>query len=132
MRRIEIPVTMATKMLAKAIHAIQKEAEAATLEALSSKDGIVVLQGPDRETVSINPHVCEGVFWHDGNGFKLVMDRQRFRYTSGDWVQQNWRPGQWVVREVRIDGNGLEWSTDHGRFVIDDFGTLVPVKGGAQ
>jgi hypothetical protein len=59
------------------------------------------------------------------------MSRQRFRYTNGDLVQLDWRPGQWRVSETRVDGQGRSWESMLGYFVIDDFGSLVPVQGGA-
>jgi hypothetical protein len=41
------------------------------------------------------------------------------------------RPGQWDVRETRKDGKGRILVCNLGAHIIDDFGDLVPVEGGA-
>jgi hypothetical protein len=122
------PVSKTVQRLLAQIHA---EAEAATLAALSAKDGIVALHEVDRQNASIRTYCGDGLAWFDRSGYELTMSRQRFRYTNGYLVQTDWRPGQWRVSETRVDGQGRSWESMLGYFVIDDFGSLVPVQGGA-
>lgn len=134
MSRIELPVTVATKMLAKAIRAIQTEVEAATLEALSEKDGILVLHDREHGTTQTSTFWGDSIELTDPNGFCLELCRRRFEPESWrgiECMKGKWRPGQWDVTETRTDAKGRRWVCDLGAHITDDFGTLVPVEGGA-
>lgn len=134
MSRLDLHLSVATKTLEKAIRLIRQEAEAATLEALSAKDGIVVLRDVDRGTLRIHTR-GDSMEITDDNGFCLDLYRRRFEPESWrgvGYMRGRWRPGQWAVTETRADGNGRLWSCELGAHIIDDFGTLVPVEGGAQ
>lgn len=135
MSRLELHLSVATKTLEKAIRLIRQEAEAATLEALSAKDGIVVLHDFDRGSSRMRPFLGDSMEFTDANGFCLRLHRRRFEPESWRGIscmRGHWRPGQWDVTETRADGNGRLWSCELGAHVIDDFGDLVPVEGGAQ
>lgn len=131
MAQLKTPPAPVSKTVQRLLAQIHAEAQAATLAALSAKDGIVALQDIDRETARIRSYCGDGLAWLDRSGYELRMNRERFRATSGDWVQRDWRPGQWSVHETRVDGTGREWECSLGYFVVDDFGALVPVQGGA-
>lgn len=134
MSRRDVPLTVAAKALEKAIRLLKQEAEAATLEALSAKDGIVVLSGIDPVTAKLQDYWLEHLEWKDSAGYCLVLHRERFEPES--WAGKphmagRWRPGQWDVRETRKDGKGRIWNCNLGAHITDDFGDLVPVEGGA-
>lgn len=50
------------------------------------------------------------------------------------WLQRDHgnRDQQWYGSETRLDSTGVAWNRQLGRYVMDDFGTLVKVKGGAK
>lgn len=125
------PVSETVQRLLAQIHA---EAEAATLAALSAKDGICTLQNIDRDTAFVY-YFSDGDFdWRDQSGYCLELRRNRIlpkSWRDAPWMKNKWRPGQWSVYEVRIDGQGHTWRRDLGTFITDDFGTLVPVGGAA-
>lgn len=131
MAKLPLPPAPVSKTVQRLLAQIHAEAEAATLAALSAKDGIVALQSIDREAATIRTYCGDGLRWFDRSGYELRMARERFRATIDDWVQIDWRPGQWSIHETRVDGAGREWECNLGHFVVDDFGTLVPVEGGA-
>lgn len=123
-----------SKTVQRLLAQVQAEAQAATLEALSAKDGIVALQSCDRATASLY-HYSDGDFdLRDASGYRLELRRDRFEPKSWRGVpcmQGRWRPGQWDVRERRLDGHGNEWVRDMGAHITDDFGTLVSVEKGS-
>lgn len=131
---MKAPTPVITKAVAKLLAQVQAEAQAATLEALSAKDGIVVLQSCDRATASLY-HYSDGDFdLRDAAGYRLELRRDRFEPESWRGVphmQGRWRPGQWDVWERRIDGHGNKWTRQLGAHITDDFGTLVSVEGSA-
>jgi len=134
MSRLDVPSSMAFKTLEKAIRQIQKEAEAATLESLSAKDGIVVLRDCDIDTARTHIYCGDHIDWDDSLGYSLAISHQRFEPES--WrghahMKGRWRPGQWDVKETRVDTKGRRWVCDLGAHITDDFGNLVPVEGGA-
>ena len=135
MSRRDLPLSVATKTLEKAIRLIKEEAEAATLKQLSEKDGIVVLHDRERETTVVHTFLGGGMEITDRNGFRLELHRQRFEPESWRGVAHMrgyWRPGQWQVTEERTDAKGRSWVCELGAHIVDDFGTLVPVEGGAR
>jgi hypothetical protein len=135
MSRRNVPLTVAAKALEKAIRLIQQEAEAATLEALSARDGIVVLRDCDIGTARTHIFGFDHMDWDDSHGYSLGMIRQRFEPESWRGVhcmKWRWRPGQWNVQETRVDSKGRSWVCDLGAHITDDFGDLVPVEGCAQ
>lgn len=125
------PVSKTVQRLLAQIHA---EAEAATLAALSAKDGIVTLRSIDRDTAYIHHHYDGDYDWKDGQGYCLELRRQRTMpesWRDAPWMKDKWRPGQWDVFEHRFDGQGRRWVQSMGAHITDDFGTLVCVEGGA-
>ena len=122
------PVSKTVQRLLAQIHA---EAEAATLAALSAKDGIVTLHDCDPSTRTV-----------DVSGDNIVIT-DRAGYTRQTWRRReipscwigtgiNWNPSYWYSNETRVDGNGLRWqSHESPTYVTDDFGNLVDVEGGA-
>lgn len=116
------PLSVATKTLEKAVRLIRLEAEAATLEALSAKDGIVVLQPAESPQWSFTDI---GSVMNASNGATVS-----FYIYHG--VRSNGYPvPHWLASESRTDGNGRRWTLALGRHVVDDFGTLVPAESGA-
>lgn len=122
--------TLVSKTVQRLLAQIHAEVQASTLAALSAKDGIVTLQDIDRGTARIRSYCGDGLAWLDRSGYELRMSPERFRPSGVDWVQKDWRPGQWSVYETRADGTGREWDCFLGYFVVDDFGALVLVQGG--
>lgn len=111
------PVSRTVQRLLAQIHA---EAEAATLEALSAKDGITVLQPMPKEGRHIESCGPRG-FWVQGaDGSELLFFIDHAPDHAG-------RVGpRWSAEEKRCDGYGNRWSRYHGWFLItDDFGNLV-------
>lgn len=43
----------------------------------------------------------------------------------------DWHPSHWVGMEQRHDTHGRRWSMSSAIYITDDFGTLVPLEGGA-
>lgn len=126
---MKAPTPVITKAVAKLLAQVQAEAQAATLEALSAKDGIAVLQDVDRATAHLYEYLDGDFDLRDALGYRLRMRRERFE--SQCWRSNKWRPGLWYVSEVRVDRQGNKWTRDVGAFITDDFGTLVSVEGGA-
>lgn len=56
----------------------------------------------------------------DGAGWSIWLQRDH-----GD------RDPRWYGSETRLDSMGVAWDRQMGRHVMDDFGTLVKVEGGA-
>lgn len=124
MKAVALPIS---KTVARLIAQVQAEAEAATLDALSAKDGIVVLQ-----PIEARPR------FHDYGDFYFVEDLRgaearysRQRYCPTPWVGMSlgdqWHPSHWSVHLTLFDGQGRAWNRDASTYVIDDFGNLVPV-----
>lgn len=130
-RRRTAPASVSATV-AKLVAQIHAEAEAATLEALSAKDGITVLQPIDRENA----------YWEISFGGSHLTFRARdggliefFRRHEepAQWrahahMRGHWHPAYWNVEIQRIDGSGQRWTTHPGRHVMDDFGGLVSVE----
>lgn len=134
MAQLKNPTPPVSKTVQRLLAQIHAEAQAATLEALSARDGIVVLQDIDRDTrrVRVLEWLDESMEVHDGSGLRVELDRQRRRHEWSDGlVQRNWRPGQWVVTLHRMDGQGRHWTCRLDPHITDDFGNLVSVEGGA-
>ena len=131
MAQLKNPPAPVSKTVQRLLAQIHAEAEAATLAALSAKDGIVTLQNVDRQTALIRTYCGDGLVWEDRSGYSLRMNRERFRAGGEGWVQTDWQPHRWHLNETRVDGAGYAWTRSLGYFVINDFGTLVNVEGGA-
>lgn len=111
------PVSRTVQRLLAQIHA---EAEAATLEALSAKDGITVLQPMPKEGRHIESCGPRG-FWvrgADGSELTFFIDHE-----PGDGRRVGPR---WSANEQLIDGQGRSWGRYHGwHLITDDLGNLV-------
>lgn len=127
---MKAPTPVMTKAVAKLLAQVQAEAQAATLEALSAKDGIVVLQDVDRETVRTR-FSGDHFSVRDGRGARV--DSWRHRQLPHEWERcpHIHHPAWWHVHESRVDGHGTTWQREAQIMVTDDFGTLVSVEGGA-
>jgi hypothetical protein len=124
-----------SKTLQQLLAQIQAEAVAATLEALSQKDGTVSLNEVDVQSIESSV-LLDGdvIYWRDHCGYSLRISRTRFEpenWKGAIYMSGKWRPGQWRVTETRLDDQGREWECYLGPHIVDDFGTLVPVEGGA-
>ncbi|WP_127804111.1 hypothetical protein [Hydrogenophaga sp. NH-16] len=136
MAKLKTPPPPVSKTVQRLLAQIHAEAEAATLAALSAKDGIVALQGIDRQTARVYCHPTHQsvVMFADGGGYKTRMSRQHTMpesWRDSDYMKDAWRPGQWSVVLYQRDGQGREWECALGAHITDDFGTLVCVEGGA-
>lgn len=135
MAQLKNPPAPVSKTVQRLLAQIHAEAQAATLAALSAKDGIVTLQCIDRESGHIYAYPDGDFDWIDGKGYRLEFRRQRFMpesWRDAWWMKDRWRPGQWRLNETRLDGYGNKWERDLGDFITDDFGTLVCVRTGAE
>lgn len=112
------PTPTVSKTVQRLLAQVQAEAQAATLEALSAKDGIVVLQPMEVETRSYSD--SDYISCKDARGARISL-----------WRDRNETPWHWHGTERLIDGRGREWARSLEAHVIDDFGSLVPVEGGA-
>ena len=122
------PVSKTVQRLLAQIHA---EAEAATLAALSAKDGIVTLQGADPATRTAYTR-GDRIVVTDRAGFELDFYRRRECPDCWQGTNMLWHPSYWYSRESRVDGAGRQWQTyESGTYVTDDFGNLLNVEGGA-
>ncbi len=125
-RRTPPPAVSAS--VAKLIAQVQAEAEAATLAALSAKDGILVLQPLDAESARLRWR-GDDLYIEDAAGCKVRWYRQRTCPES--WVglrlEKFWHPSHHDVYATRLDGLGREWEAHLGTFITDDFGVLVEV-----
>ena len=107
------PVSKTVQRLLAQIHA---EAQAATLDALSAKDGIVTLQPMSSDKLTFGD--ADYIGTEDNHGASVTIWRDR-------------KKNAWIGTERLMDGQGREWRRSLGPHVINDFGTLVPVQGGA-
>lgn len=128
-RRQRAQALPVSSTVAKLIAQIQAEAEAATLAALSAKDGILVLQPIDRGRARFKDE-GHSLTFRDVTGAKLELWR---RYTCPkSWEDHpnrlGWHPSHWDVSVERLDGAGVVWTADLGFHVTDDFGNLVAVQ----
>lgn len=119
------PVSKTVQRLLAQIHA---EAEAATLEALSARDGIVVL----------DPMPLDGrrVVARGSRSFRFECDdgsSLHFQITHEHVDFGLVGPGpRWMAFQTLRDGQGRKWETILGcNFITDDFGNLVDAEGGA-
>lgn len=113
----QAPTTITPAVL-KLIEQVLAEAGAATLERLSAKDGVLVLHPPEQPFWSSTP---SGLWMQDASGAEIRC-----------WIYHESRKGlpmpHWLVSETRVDGRGCQWSHALGPHIVDDFGTLVPVR----
>ncbi|MDO8903990.1 hypothetical protein [Hydrogenophaga sp.] len=107
-----------SKTVQRLLAQIHVEAEARTLEALSAKDGIVTLQPMEIGTRSYGD--SDYISSKDASGARISI-----------WRDRSETPWHWHGIEILIDGRGREWARTLEAHVIDDFGNLVPVTGGA-
>lgn len=130
MAQLKNPTPPVSKTVQRLLAQIHAEAEAATLAALSAKDGIVTLQDIDRESLRVR-NDGDQITMSDGRGAHVLM--YRHRHLPKEWVAcpQIHHPAYWHVYEDRVDGSGVSWSRKSQTMVMDDFGTLVPVGGAA-
>lgn len=112
-----------SKSVVKLLEQIQREAEAATMEALIAKAGMVVL--PPAENPKWTPTMNGGLSMSSKNGVRISCHiyHEPHRGCSIPY---------WLASEEREDGNGNSWVRALGKHIVDDFGNLVPLKGGAQ
>ena len=127
-RRRQAPAPQAastiTPAVLKLIEQVRAEAEAATLEALSAKDGITVLHPFDREG-----------FWIEWSENKRAHGWDRLGVECF-WISQYHFDGDrhgtvhpfWLANITLKDGSGHQWVRRFGRMRMDDFGTLVLVE----
>lgn len=119
-----------SKTVQRLLAQIHAEAEAATLAALSAKDGILVLHGLDRDTTRVR-HRGDHINVRDQCGAEFDMWRHRHLPPQWQHCPEIHHPAWWHVYETRVDGAGRAWSGPSCIMVTDDFGTLVDVEGGA-
>lgn len=116
--------------VAKLIAQIRAEAEAATLEALSAKDGVTVLQPIDRRKayfdISDDHIVLRGADGGQVRFYRRHEEPETWRQDAS--MRGHWHPAYWNVYVSRVDGNGQVWDAHPGRHVMDDFGGLVCVE----
>lgn len=130
MAQLKNPTPPVSKTVQRLLAQIHAEAEAATLEALSSKDGIVTLQDIDRESLRVSWRGDHATL-RDWRGASVLMYRHRHLPKELAECPHIHHPSYWHVYEDRVDGNGVSWSRESQTMVTDDFGTLVPVGGAA-
>lgn len=115
----------------KLIEQLQAEAQAATLEVLSAKDGITVLHGLDSRTKRVifgNDYITI----RDDRG--SFIDLYQRRHLPEIWknmeMEAIWNPTHWYGSTTLVDGNDVEWYRQLNTMVCNDFGDLVAVKVG--
>lgn len=125
------PTQPVSKTVQRLLAQIHVEAEARTLEALSAKDGIVVLQPMNSGTKRVEFYSVGGsdvINISDGQGAKVTLYKRYSRPKGWD----DWHPSHWSGGMHRVDSLGREWCCYPGTtYVTDDFGNLVDVEGGA-
>ena len=122
------PVPQVSATVAKLIAQVQAEAQAATLEALSAKDGILVLQPLEHKSARLHFFGDTATF-EDLAGAEVHWSRNRHCPKSwiGSALADRWHPAHFSVYASRFDGSGRKWNTDLGTFITNDFGDLVEV-----
>lgn len=100
------------------------------LSALADHCGIVVLKPVDSATrharfFSLRESVALEIEDAMMNGTTLYK-----RYARPDGLQ-NWHPAHWTGSTYLTDTRGQRWTHVAGTYVMDDFGTLVQLNGGA-
>ena len=116
---------------ARLIEQLQAEARAATLDALSAGDDIIVLHALDPATRRVRL---------DDDGDLTITDDRGAHYTAWRrWEEPegwraslhmagHWHPALWYVNETLVDGQGRPWDRRGTVCVMDDFGFLVEVQ----
>ncbi len=124
MKAAPLPIS---KAVVRLLAQVQAEAQTATLEALSAKDGIVVLQPLEAPEVDFWSHDYAEI--SDARGSKVKFFRRRYCPESwiGSDLEAEWHPSRWTVSFDLVDGQGNKWHREAGYHVADDFGNLVPV-----
>lgn len=130
MATLKPPTAPVSKTVQRLLAQIHAEAEAATLAALSAKDGILVLHDLDRDTIRVR-HSGDYINVKDQRGAEV--DMWRHRQLPEQWARcpEIHHPAWWHVYETRVDGSGRAWAGPSRIMVTNDFGTLVDVEGGA-
>lgn len=127
MAKLNTPTPPVSKTVQRLLAQIHAEAEAATLAALSAKDGIVALQPMPKASRAVESVGARGFRVEGADGSQLLF----FIDHIEDGAPQPIGP-RWSAAMSLQDGSGQKWTTYFGfDFITDDFGTLVDVKGGA-
>ncbi len=130
MAQLKNPPAPVSKTVQRLLAQIHAEAQAATLEALSAKDGIVTLQPMPTHQRRVHASRGQSILSIEGtDGSEL-----RLHITHGETDRHGKvLPGpRWSVLHALLDGQGRKWSTWLGfYFITDDFGNLVSVEGSA-
>lgn len=128
MSRRDLPISVAAKTLEKAVRLIKLEAEAATLEALSAKEGLQVLRPIPRSELEFDWWPCGLNVWRTSKPFNKVMWLAIYHTPSNE--DRRFQGIYWLAEVSMIDQRGKMWTQSFGRMIVDDFGTLVPLGGG--
>jgi hypothetical protein len=118
--------------VARLLAQVQAEAQAATLEALSAKDRIVVLHPIEAAQVDFWAEDYVEVFDRVRSGTKATYVRRRQLPESwvGCSLEADWHPSYWEVNLELSDCAGRLWKHVAGFHVTDDLGNLVQVQRG--
>ena len=89
------------------------------------------LEAPGRVSCRFRPSQDDGLAIElCGDGYQSTCYFRRFpRPTEYGWTHPGMR---WWGHESRCDALGRVWNRSLGEMVMDDFGTLVTVEGGAE
>ena len=130
MAQLKNPTPPVSKTVQRLLAQIHAEAEAATLAALSAKDGIVTLQPMPPQQRRVKAYWSQNIFYVEGtDGSELVLHITHGETDRHDNVLTGPR---WSVCQALLDGQGRTWKTWLGwNFITDDFGNLVSAEGGA-
>ena len=130
MAQLKTPSAQVSKTVQRLLAQIHAEAEAATLQALSAKDGIVVLFDVDPETRRVEAR-GDHLEVRDARG--TDFHARRYRTLPDEWKNcpEIHHPSWWHAYECRVDGQGVSWYRETQVMVTDDFGNLVDIEGGA-
>lgn len=126
----EAQATPYSRTAAKLIEQLQAEAQAATLQALSAKDGIAFLRPLDRETLRVSVWGDE-ITLRDDTKAEVCIHRKREEpesWRAAPHMRGYWHPSRWFGRITSVDNNGNQWSRNLNPMVCDDFGNLVEVQ----
>lgn len=127
MAKLKTPTLPVSKTVQRLLAQIHAEAEAATLAALSAKDGIVALHPMPEAGRTVESVTGRGFRVEGADGSELIF----FIDHIEDGAPQPIGP-RWSASMSLQDGSGQKWTTYFGfDFITDDYGTLVDVKGGA-
>lgn len=123
-------LTLQTPAVRSAFSSLLSKIESATLKAICD-EGVTVLRPFESGNVTVeffDTPTSIGMEIKDRNGATVCLAKPYVQTSE----RSDWNPARWLCWKTMVDLSGQRWMNHGGpEYVVDDFGTLVPVEGGA-